>query len=86
MIYTSVHFWDGWLDGPADFASNALWLPFYDDLSTIPAAPAAWQGLHFWQYASDRILPATSTLVDFDIFNGGEDAMAAFVEGSILTI
>lgn len=70
VIYTSTRWWTQCVDGAFD-TTNPLWVANY--AATVGPLPRGWDFHTFWQY--------TSTPVDSDRFNGGEDRLQALAKG-----
>jgi GH25 family lysozyme M1 (1,4-beta-N-acetylmuramidase) len=70
VIYTSTRWWNQCVDGVFN-TTNPLWVANY--ANTVGPLPRGWEFQTFWQN--------TSTPVDSDRFNGGEDRLAALAKG-----
>lgn len=71
-----------WFTDQEDFADNtalaryALWDAAYQ--GQMPAPPAPWTKITFWQHSSTGSVPGIVGAVDLDVFNGTAEELAAF--------
>ncbi len=77
MIYSGVSFYKANL--AANFKDYGLWIAEYNDQIQQPDAGRFWQ---IWQYSQSGSVHGVSGKVDLDIFNGDEDQLMDFVNGS----
>ena len=85
IIYTYPFFWQSLLDaGALDaellafFAERDLWIAHY--MTTRPRVPRPWQRWTFWQFDGDGGLVMPNGVdADFNVFNGGEADLRAWL-------
>jgi lysozyme len=77
LVYTGA-----WFSGPhnlgayPEIGEYGLWLAAYQ--SEMPAPPAPWDTVAFWQYSSSGQVPGISGDVDMNVFNGPADRIALY--------
>ncbi len=78
MIYTDMPTGNKYLNDPA-FSDYALWIAYYVDVKE-PPLPDAWKSKswNFWQKNSSYKIDDRNN--DFDVFNGDEAALKAFIQ------
>ena len=81
IIYTAPSYWNANLT--SGFGDYPLWVAEYGVSS--PKAVNGWTNWTFWQYSSTGTDGGVNGSVDLDYFNGTSQALAAFVNASIVT-
>lgn len=77
LVYTSAGFANGHgLASRPELGSAGLWLASWQD--TMPAAPAPWDLVAFWQWTNATSVPGVSGPVDGDRFNGPADRIRLY--------
>lgn len=64
------------LAGTPELGEYGLWLASYQ--AAMPAAPAPWQFVAFWQYSATGKVPGIVGNVDLNVFNGPADRIALY--------
>ena len=62
--------------GNTELAHYGLWLASWQD--SLPAAPACWPVVAFWQYTDTGVCPGIQGACDLDRFNGTVDQMMLY--------
>ena len=77
LVYTGA-----WFSGPhnlgayPEIGQYGLWLAAYQ--SEMPAPPAPWDTIAFWQYSSSGRVPGIDGDVDMNVFNGPSERIALY--------
>lgn len=76
LIYTSPWYLQTLGLQAEALATYGLWLASWQD--AMPAPPAPWPVIAFWQYSASGACPGINGAVDLDRFNGAVEQMALY--------